>query len=189
MSVPLRLSPRLTFGLRRPYLLEPWRYASLLFGGMAEFSWHDGESFCDLYCRLSGNKHWQYVMTLRSDAWRAAESTERVEFLMSFLDKVPPAGGASAAASPMEDQPFMKKFPAVAEFCWSTAWPDGTCRQPSTLTFFCEEGQWKVCLSERNREVSLWGSGRTFEDALNTLEQRLASDKPDWRKSKAARKR
>jgi hypothetical protein len=60
-------------------------------------------------------------------------------------------------------------------------------RVPSSLTFFAEEGQWKVCLSERNKQLSLWGSGPTFQIALQCLEDRLAGENPDWRKAKRQR--
>lgn len=180
----MRLSPRSCFSLRYTQPYEPWLGELSDYASDAVLSVVCSLGWTELHCRWKDSKQWTLLGAFPSAFWRSLSLEEMEGLKMSFLEKFQAAGAAPAKDVCMADRQFSKTFPAISEFCWSTAWPDGTARTPSSLTFFCEEGQWKVCLSERDRQVSLWGSGQTFEIALQTLEDRLASDRPDWRRSK-----
>lgn len=57
-------------------------------------------------------------------------------------------------------------------------------RQTSTLTIFAEEGQWKVCLSDRETGMVLFRSGETLFATLDALEKACTSGRADWRAKK-----
>jgi len=109
---------------------------------------------------------------------------------MSFFAK--PAGGAStkqAAGGKVDDPKARKEAPTTLCYMEEAAWPDGEVREPSTMILFIEEGQWKVCLSEKNTLKSLWATSKTFWGLLEALEARLTADAVDWRAQRAKGKK
>jgi len=108
---------------------------------------------------------------------------------MSFLEKLRESKALGNKGAALVDEKFTKSFPALSEYMTSVTYPDGQERTPCSLTIFCEEGVFKACLSERDLEMSLWGTGETFQDCLKTLEERLKGPAPDWRKKRAYKKK
>jgi hypothetical protein len=179
-----KLSPRLAFSLRYCAAYEPWFGQLQSYESDSVLSVVCNHGWTELFARRKLSRQWTLLGAFPTSFWRSLHDDEKEFLKMSYLEKFSSAACATPPPASPADKQFQKQFPAISEFCWSTAWPDGTVRTPSSLTFFCEEGQWKVCLSERDRGVSLWGSGPTFEIALQCLEDRLSSDRPDWRKAK-----
>lgn len=103
---------------------------------------------------------------------------------MSFLDRIPPATGVVGSGDNFEDEKFGKQFPAITEFLTVSVLGDGQTRTPSSITMFFEEGLFKLCLSERDRNLTLWATGPTLQDAFKTLEGRLSSPRPEWRRGR-----
>ena len=74
-----------------------------------------------------------------------------------------------------------QEAPTVWEFL-SVELVDGKARQRSTLSVWVSDGQLTLCLNERDSGMSLYAGGDTLEEAVRTLERRLTSDSPEWRK-------
>jgi len=100
---------------------------------------------------------------------------------MSFLNKI--AEPAAASSTPGVASGMLATLPAVFEYLASGLYPDGSSRERSTMTVFCEEGVVKVCLSDRDQGRTLWRSGRTLEDVLLALEVALQDSSADWRRA------
>lgn len=183
----MQLSPRLCFSLRYSSTYEPWFGELNSYGTDAVLSVVCSLGWTELYARRKASKQWTLLGAFPTSFWRSLDSSVSEDLKMSYLEKFASASPQVSKEVAPNDKNFAKDYPALSEFCWATTWPDGQTRQPSSLTFFAEEGMWKVCLSERDRGVSLWGTGPTFEIALQCLEDRLTSDRPDWRKSKRSR--
>ena len=183
----MEVSPRQRFRLRFVTEYCPWFGETFSFGEDVKVSCCQGHDWCELFYQLRGQRGWSFLGVFPQAWYRILTKSEKVEWIMGFLDKLPSEDAKSGQVVAMADKSFLKDYPAVSEFCWANCWPTGEVRMPSSLTFFAEDGQWKVCLSERNKGLSLWGSGPTFEIALQCLEDRLQSDHPDWRKAKRQR--
>lgn len=80
-------------------------------------------------------------------------------------------------------------LPAVAEYLFTSSYEDGTMRQRSTLLLFYEDGLCKVCLNDRAEGRTMWRSGCSAWEALEALEQALASGAIDWRKQTGTTRR
>jgi len=81
----------------------------------------------------------------------------------------------------LEDSDFTSLLPALSEHLILTQYMDGTPRQTSTLLIFVDEGVLKLCLSDREVGRTCFVTGRTFEEALKTLDAGLVDDTLDWR--------
>jgi len=77
----------------------------------------------------------------------------------------------------------LARFPAIWEFL-SVTEVDGRKREPSSLILFVEAGWPKVCLSDRDRQMTCFETGGTFLEALEALETNLEAGMVDWRKKK-----
>jgi hypothetical protein len=75
-------------------------------------------------------------------------------------------------------------YPSLSEYVSSAVWEDGTPRETSTLLMFFEEGLFKMCLTDRALQRSLWSSGEEPADCWATLEVLLTEGRGEWRKSK-----
>lgn len=130
--------------------------------------------------------HWTKVAVASwaMSAWEYASlDAESEESVMSkFLKNVnaaPKVDKDSPTAA--TDKDFAKTHPALVEFMTLRRNDDGTPRQTSSLLIFCEDGVWKACLSERERELTLWAAGDTLAELLEAMEATLQSPAPQWR--------
>lgn len=87
------------------------------------------------------------------------------------------------------DKEFAKTHPAIHEFLTLKKDDAGVSRQTSTLYIFCEDGQFKVCLAERDEELSLWASAEGLAEVLEALEAMLQTASPPWRKKGGRQKK
>jgi hypothetical protein len=85
------------------------------------------------------------------------------------------------------DPEFLGKFPALFEFLAEVFTEEGVPRITSTLLVSCEDGVWKLALTDRASaggkfDYKLWVSGQTLFEALASLDKQLRDSGADWRK-------
>lgn len=100
--------------------------------------------------------------------------------------------GSGSAASPVGVPgrgDALASLPLLWAHLTDSSWDDGTARQRSTLTVFCDGGLWKVCLNDREGGRSAFQSGETLEAALEATEHGLEADSLPWRAFTGAGKR
>ena len=100
---------------------------------------------------------------------------------MSFLNKVSEPVGSVGVPGIASGQ--LAALPALFEYLSGDRYPDGSPRERSTMTVFCEDAVVKLCLSDRDQGRTLWRSARTLEDALLALEGAIQDGTADWRRS------
>lgn len=164
---------------------QPWRgqFRESFPGG--EVSPDVGKLWVEVWgCAFCGDR-WSILAVMCRKKWDQAWRWSQRSLYMSFLDRIPKPASNGPGNAPCLDDAFAKKYPALTEFLTVSVLPDGQLRQPSSLTLFCEESVFKLCLSERDRGLTLWATGDTLLDALKQLEGRLASPKPEWRKGRS----
>ncbi len=102
---------------------------------------------------------------------------------MQYVKRINDASNGLPNTPQLDDESFRLSYPALHEYLTLDHWDDGTPRRTSTLLTFCEEGQWKACLNDREAERSAWVSAEVFEDVLLALDRRLADGTVEWRRS------
>lgn len=139
----------------------------------------DGAPRLDIYDRFGGSIVYTLWCGRGCTDWRVcrAHLLEDLEMLVR-----PVLNGGPQGKDLVEDVWFSETYPAL--FSWLTAlqWPDGSEKQRSTITFFVEDGAFKVCLTNKDDQVSLWGSGDDLEGALKVLNARCVDPKAEWKK-------
>jgi len=91
---------------------------------------------------------------------------------------------AKATANPEQaaDKDLEKLYPIMHGFLTCREGEKkGEFRETASLTVFCEDGMFKVCLSDRESGATLWASSATFQGTLDALEATLGKDEPGWR--------
>lgn len=131
--------------------------------------------------RIVGN--WFYP----PDAWNRLQHHERYSMALKYIKAALAASSAGGKGSVPVDAELAKSCPAVAEFMTATTGPDGKARQTSTLTVFTDQDGWKVCLNERDADLSLWAVGTSLLGALAALEERLVAPVVEWRRRSPAK--
>lgn len=125
-----------------------------------------------------------------ADLWWAMSTTQRRQIVASAFKRpgegMPKDGDAPA---PVADKDFAREAQTVLDYMTQPAWPDGSKREKSSMIVFSEDGVFKVCLSDKETGYVLWASASTFWGLLEALEGRLTEGSPDWRKSRAGKKR
>ena len=144
-----------------------------------------GRTWVELYARLYPAKWFGLMRVYPRRRWDQLSGLDREELFMSFLDQLKEAQGKKLAGTSCADEKFQKQYPALFEYMTATAFSDGQERTPCSITVFAEDGQFKVCLAERDLDMTLWGTGETFQEALRCVEDRLKGPNPDWRRKKA----
>lgn len=80
------------------------------------------------------------------------------------------------------DAQFQQSYPALCEYMTSTL-TDGKPCFTATVLFFCEEGKWKACVRDRERDMVCFRSSESFTGLLEALERALADGGAEWRHS------
>lgn len=86
------------------------------------------------------------------------------------------------------DPDLRARYPAIHEYLTRRV-VEGKVIETSTLLLFCEEGQFKVCLNDRDAAVVVFRGGQSFQDALGGLENALIDGTADWRERKNTSRR
>jgi len=78
---------------------------------------------------------------------------------------------------------FEKSHPNLFGFmACNVGLEDGTVRERSKVSIFCEGGRFKAALHDPETGASIYTTLDTPSEALDGLEQALEEEKPDWRK-------
>lgn len=115
-------------------------------------------------------------------SWDRVTSEGRCEMGAKFIKTALASLAKGTTLEMASDAELGRSCPAVVEFLTSGADGAGKARQTSTLMVCTGDGQWKVCLNERDADVSLWATGETLQKALQALEQRLVAPVVEWRR-------
>lgn len=151
------------------------RMLTLPGGRVVLIAWHGWTKMALASWSMSA---WEYE-SLR-DAW---EEDPMSKFLKKAKTEAKKDDGMYAA----KDAGLAKDHPAIVEYMTLRKHDDGTARIPSSLLFFCEDGQWKACLCDRDEEKTLWASAETLQELLEALEAILQGPSPQWRTKKGQR--
>lgn len=124
-------------------------------------------------------------------SWDYASLEDQLEgeLMSRFLKRSEAKKEAADSLHAAADQGLEREHPAIHEYLTVKRFDDGTERQTATLLVFCEGGQFKICLSDRDTSQTLWASGETLTDALEALEASLQSPSPQWRTSAGKRQK
>lgn len=75
-------------------------------------------------------------------------------------------------------------FPTLWHYMTQARWDDGTERRTSSITIFCDAGQLKCVLKDKETGLSLWAAGVSFESMFSVLEALLNDPTAVWRQDK-----
>jgi hypothetical protein len=87
----------------------------------------------------------------------------------------------SASRVPMPDEEWANSLPLVTEYLCALKYDDGSPRERSTLSVFCEDGSLKLALNDKGEKRSLYVSSDSWDAAIALMEMALAADHPPWR--------
>jgi hypothetical protein len=79
--------------------------------------------------------------------------------------------------------------PALWEHLTCDKWDDGTIRERSTLSFFCDAQAAKLCLSDRATDRIAFVAAESLDAALLMLNEQLDNGTLLWRESDTRRRR
>jgi hypothetical protein len=170
--------------MRKPVKMQRWQanYRFRLFECL--FLVQEKKGWDEVYLRKPGSSSLGIIRVLPHGAVKWFDSTQATEYLMGVFDNIPLGPDADDSGKLPEDVAFLDKWPGVFELMTSLKYPSGIKRERSSLFVVIEEGTFKISISERTRELSLWATGPTFFAALDCLERRITSDSPEWRASR-----
>jgi len=106
-------------------------------------------------------------------------------------DPVPPSRYVVLGDSRGRARPAVAAVDPGFQATWPAIWEYLTClligdkgREAATLIVCAEEGQVKLCLSDRETNRVLWRTAETFQGAMDALERALEAGAKDWRERK-----
>lgn len=103
-------------------------------------------------------------------------------FGMGVFEDVFGVVGKESTDAAAEDSGLEKRFPVLSLMLMGTPMLQGKRRKTATMTVVCEDGQFKLGLRDRDRDVSLWVSAGTLDGAMTTLEEALNARPVAWRR-------
>ena len=101
---------------------------------------------------------------------------------MKTFDDVFGTAGKDGGDAVVTDANFSAAYPVLAMLLMATPMVNGKRRRTATMTTVCEDGQVKLGLRDRDRNVSLWVSGGSFTESLTALEDALNAPVVAWRR-------
>lgn len=167
---------------RAPTRTVRYVFEAVWHGRRCEVWWQEVLGGAYLWIQDPWKRRYRAGWLIPSDGRLVMPRSEVEETTVRFIKKALQGSEANKGPTRCEDDWLSKFAPAVAEFCTELKGPDGKDRVPSSLTVFYEDGQCKVCLGERNYDLSLWASGATLMEALIALEARLTAPSVEWRR-------
>jgi hypothetical protein len=84
---------------------------------------------------------------------------------------------------------LLSHCPALWEFLTCDKFDDGTIRERSTLTFFCDGPAAKLCLTDRAADRIAFAAADTLDAALILLNEQIECGTLLWRDSDGTRRR
>jgi len=74
-------------------------------------------------------------------------------------------------------------YPTLMEYLTASSYEDGSARRPATLTVFCDQGQVKASVNDRDLDRVAFCTAETIEGLLVLLEDKLKTSSIEWRPS------
>ena len=102
-------------------------------------------------------------------------------YLMGLMKKYQAGKTVGSVSKAAADDVVGDSRPVLAQFLTEKFWEDGTARQTSTLTLFCEDGTIKGSLNDRDTGRVLWASARDLGSLLDVMEELLNVENTPWR--------
>lgn len=135
---------------------------------------------CQLGWHPPGTVHlWQPKQLPWEPKWEGVMSVLRAR------GPLPPS--TSGKLTPLGDD-FSQLYPGIWEMLSAPMGPDGASRQGSTLMLFCQDGQCKGCLNDRDQDLVAFLSAGGVDSLLLAMEEGLQKDTIAWRAPKPYRK-
>lgn len=140
--------------------------------------WKKDHPFCpSCYTNRKGRTnrkgHWGYAKpqpTRRLQPWEEADMKR-------------PTPAANGQAGSLDDGSLFNGLPDLKEFLTDPEWDDGKPRRLGTITFFCQDGRWKLSLNDRELERFSVVTGTTPEGCVQEANEGLRAGDLDWRES------
>lgn len=114
-----------------------------------------------------------------------SEVARRLTWSVWKMLKRPTNGGAvnPATTGPGWDD-ISKRFPDLFYFLTLGAWDDGAPREPGAILLFCDGGQLKAMLKDKEHGRCLWVTADTLEGLFHVANLKVNDDSADWRADK-----
>jgi len=180
---PSCLCPALPYPLFRPRRF--WQDTLRTDSATVVVYYENGMLYPVVYVRGGGRHHPPPVAARR---FVGPHAENEKDWLMGLISDILGAAANTAVGQAAADPAFEKRLPTLFAFMTAVV-EDGKPREPSSLTVFTQDGQWKCVLNEKETGLQLWRTAETFEKLLGSLEKALTSGNPDWRRSAAANAR
>lgn len=178
MSLPR--FPR-AFSVPGPFL--PWANVCYRFPE-GQVAYDQGLHYWTVYVREDGSSRFRMVGVVPAAHARRRDLQAGEGYAMDWMNAYREGAVQSAMGKGATDEKFAKSYPHLFDLMTVTLWKPDEVRQPSTLLVFTEDGLWKLCLNERDLQYTLWSTGQTFTEALQTMEKRLQAPTIEWRKAR-----
>lgn len=117
------------------------------------------------------------------DLWDAMHEEERERLLMALRRPSSPSKDSKVLNRPV-DPAFEQDFPTLSAYLGDDTWEDGAPRLRSTLILFAEDDLFKMCLTDKDSDMTLWVASKTMFGLLGAMEARLNDPEAEWRKRK-----
>lgn len=116
----------------------------------------------------------------RGDGWGVSYNI-REEIVMAVRKIVPQTATTGTAPVSVAEA---NEYPNVLEYLLTAKYDDGSPRTTSVLICVCDGPQWRLCLTDKDNDRTLWKTGGSILEALTAIELSLMEDDPtQWRKS------
>jgi hypothetical protein len=96
--------------------------------------------------------------------------------------------GAVGSGAPGKGS-FFSTRPCIWGYLTDDKWDDGSKRERASILFVADGPTAKVWLNDRATARSAWATGETLDEALDQLEEMLATDAAPWRATDGTRKK
>lgn len=106
--------------------------------------------------------------------------------MCALLRRSDPATGVGCALKLHPDDEVALRFGPLWEFLAVLTWPDGSAREPGSLTIFFQDGLLKACISDKDAGLVGFVSARRLDELLEGVCQGVGDDSIDWRRPREA---
>lgn len=113
--------------------------------------------------------------------WSTWSLLEKGCVMGKFTDQMGKVKAAVAKGGKATDKWLMTAFPAIWDFLTDQSETDGKPRQTTTFLFFVQDGQFKVCVKDRQNGLQAFVSASGAQDVVEAIEAGLRNATLDWR--------
>lgn len=92
-----------------------------------------------------------------------------------------PVDNGTGTESAPADQEFAKKYPTLFAFLSDARWSSGEARETGSVLIFCQDGQFKAMVKDKDSGYIAFVTKGTFKTLLEAIERGLVEEKLDWR--------